>query len=136
MGKPNAGIGKKQLAAMKMDVSAFAALGGEAYQGLNILKLAPGEGAGPFKLVKILLKQKLGKGAAAAKRKPVDVYVAADASGVEIRMPVAASFVGKATDAGLAVGDTFAVLRTEDYESQFKTKGAGYALRVISRAKK
>ncbi len=129
-------ISKTQLTAMKMTAADFAAMGGEAYQGLNILKLQPGEGAGPFKLVKILPEQKLGKGSAASKRKPVDVYVAADGSGVEIRMPVAASFVGKAKDASLAVGDTFAVLRTEDYESQFKTKGAGYALRVISRAGK
>lgn len=118
-----------------MDAAAFAALQGEKFLGLNILKLEPNTGAGPFVLSKILPKQDLGGGK--KKMEPVDVYVAIDANNVEIRMPIAASFIGKAKDSKLSLGDKFAVFRTSDYKSKaFKTEGKGYNLTIITRAKK
>lgn len=119
-----------------LDPTAFGK-SGEVLAGLNILKLNVGEVAGPFVLKKILLAQKLGTGKGADKRKPVDVYVS-EFNGQEIRMPVSASFVGKAKDANLAVGDTFLVRRDADYTS--KEYGSreckSYSLNVTARAKK
>lgn len=126
-----------------MDAAAFNNLGGETFAGLNILKLLPGQAAGPFTLTKILPNQKLGDddGGKKGKKKPVDVYVAVDDDKTEVRMPVAASFVGKAKDAKLAVGDTFAVMRGENYKTKFDGKnseprGASYLLKILSRASK
>lgn len=125
-----------------MDADSFNKMGGETFAGLNVLKLLPGQAAGPFTLKTILLNQKLGDDVKGEKKKkPVDVYVAVDAENTEVRMPVAASFVGKAKDANLAVGDVFAVLRGENYKTKFDGKngeprGASYALKIISRAKK
>lgn len=124
-----------------MNVDQFNQLGGETFAGLNVLKLLPGQAAGPFTLKEILPNQRLGdeeKGK--NKKKPVDVYVATDAEGTEVRMPVAASFVGKAKDAKLSVGDKFAVMRGENYKTKFDGKnspprGASYALKIIERAK-
>lgn len=119
-----------------LDASAFGQTG-EVLAGLNILTLAVGEVGGPFVLKKILKNQTLGAGAAAKKRKPVDVYVA-EHNKLEIRMPVSASFVGKAADAKLAVGDTFLVRRDPDYTS--KEYGSreckSYSLNITKRAGK
>ena len=118
-----------------MTAEQFTALTGEKFAGLRILKLEPNQGAGPFTLKEILANQDLNQDKK-KKMSPVDVYVATDAAG-EIRMPVAASFVGKARDAKLAPGDSFAVFRTEDYKSKtFKTEAKGYNITVIARAKK
>ena len=108
---------------------------GEVMAGLNILKLEIGQVGGPFTLKKILANQTLGAGKAAKGRKPVDVYVA-EHNKMEIRMPVSASFVGKAKDAKLAVGDTFLVRRDPDYTS--KEYGSreckSYSLNITKRA--
>lgn len=118
-----------------IDASAFDSMAGETFAGLNILKLNPNQAAGPITIKDILLNQRLGKDSAAKKRKPVDVYVG-EHNGVQIRLPVAASFVQKAKDAKLTVGDVIAIKRGADYTSQFKTRGASYELKVISRASK
>lgn len=115
------------------DGSQFDNMEGETFAGLNILKLEPGQAAGPIKITEILLNQKLGKDSAAKKRKPVDVYCG-ESNGVKMRLPVAASFVMKAKEAKIGPGDVIAIKREQDYTSQFKTRGASYHLKVISRA--
>lgn len=109
----------------------------EVYTGLNILKLKVGETAGVFTLVKILKNQVLGGLSAKRKTKPVDVYVATF-EGREIRMPIAASFTGKARDSKLAEGDKFMVRRADDYTSkEFGTRNcASYEIAITERAKK
>jgi hypothetical protein len=110
---------------------------GEVLAGLNILKLEIGQVGGPFILKKILPNQDLGGGKGKNKRKPVDVYVA-EHNKLEIRMPVSASFVGKAKDAKLAPGDTFLVRRDPDYTS--KEYGSreckSYSINITARAGK
>ena len=130
----------EQLAQMKTgtfllaDPSAFDTAPGEKFAGLNILKLKPGEAAGPFLLVNILKDQKLGE--KNKKMQPVDVYVATFAH-QEVRMPVAASFVGKAQDSHLAVGDTFLVKRLEDYtDKKYGRECQAFALNITARATK
>lgn len=130
------GISSKEIrtGGVFLDPSAFQKTQGELFAGLNILKLKAGEAAGPFILKNILLQQKLGKD---KKMKPVDVYVA-DHDGLELRMPAAASFIGKAKDSNLGVGDTFLVYRDEqDYTSNFGKKDcASYQIKVTARASK
>lgn len=128
------GVAELKTGSVMIDASAFQQLGGETYEGLNILKLNPGQAAGPILIKDILMNQKLGKDSAAKKRKPVDVYVG-DFNGQTLRLPVAASFVAKCKEAKVAVGDTIAIMRGDDYTSQFKTRGASYVLKVISRKK-
>jgi len=132
---PVAGITSEQVktGTVIIDSAAFDSMEGETFTGLNILKLTPGQAAGPITIKEILLNQKLGKDSAAKKRKPVDVYVG-EFNRAQIRLPVAASFVGKAKDAKLKVGDVIAIKRGDDYTSQFKTRGASYELKVLTRA--
>ncbi len=118
-----------------MTAADFAKLSGEKFAGLRILTLEVNEAAGPFRLTNILPDQHLGDEKGKKKMKPVDVYVAMDSSDMEIRMPVAASFVGKAKDSNLAIGDEFCVMRAEDYTSKdYGTKGKSYLLTVTKRA--
>lgn len=118
-----------------MTAADFSKLTGEKFAGLRILHLEINEAAGPFRLTNILRDQELGEQTGKKKMKPVDVYVAMDSADMEIRMPVAASFVGKAKDSNLAIGDEFCVLRAEDYISKdFGTKGKSYLLTVTKRS--
>lgn len=118
-----------------MDASAFGATG-EVHAGLNILKLEIGQVGGPFTLTKILRNQDLGGGTGKKKKKPVDVYVA-EHNKMEIRMPISASFVGKARDTKLAVGDVFLVRRDPDYTSkEYGSKECkSYSLNITKRGK-
>ncbi len=107
----------------------------ETYSGLNILKLNPGQAAGPLTVKEVLPDQDLGGGTGKRKIKPVDVYVAIDPDGIEVRLPVAQSLTQKLKDAKIGAGDVIAILRGDDYVSKvYKTKGASYELKVISRA--
>lgn len=113
------------------DGSEFDELNGELYAGLNILKLNEGQATGAIQIVNILRDQKLGKGKI-KNSKPVDVYVGM-ANGIQVRCPIAASFVSKMKEANVKIGDTVAFKRTEDYKSQFGVKGAGYHVKVLAR---
>ncbi len=120
----------------KMSAADFQKLGGEQFLGKSILQLNPGEADGPFTLVEILKDQNLNAPGSKKKLAPVDVYVGKNEAGIKVNMPVAASFIAKAQEANLAVGDVFAVLRLDDYTSRaYGTKGKGFALTIISRAK-
>lgn len=133
----DATIGKEDMkrGSVMIAASSFDEIQGETFAGLNILVLKEGEAAGPIKIVKILKDQKLGKDTAKRKKKPVDVYCG-EHNGVELRLPIAASFIMKAKEAGVAIGDVIAIKRVGDYMSQFNTRGASYVLKVISRGSK
>ena len=114
----------------------FAALQGEKAHGINIIKLEVGSGAGPFILVEILKDQDLSPSTGGKKKKmePVDVYVATDSDGLQVRMPVAASFVAKAKEHDLAAGDEFSIFRDADYKSKaWGTRGQSYLLTITKR---
>lgn len=122
-------------ASIKLTSSAFDTLGGEVFAGLNILKLAEGEAAGPFSYLRSVEQEIPAKG----KRKAsvVTVHVAEHLSfpGREVRMPIAAAFLGKADDAKLGAGDVFAVRRSGDYiDKNYGQKCQGFELRVLARA--
>lgn len=122
-----------------IDADAFDQMGGETFAGLNIIKLKPGEAAGPIEIKEILKDQKLGKDNAAKKRKPVDVYVGMF-NGAQIRLPVAASFVMKAKEAKIGPGDVIAIKREANYATKHdgrsgEPRGQSYLLKVISRSK-
>jgi hypothetical protein len=127
---------KAQLLGFKVDAATWDETPGELYAGKNVLKLTPGEIAGPFVLKTILKDQDLTPAKAKKKMEPVDVYVATHtASNMDVNMPIAAAFVQKAKDSNLSIGDTFLVRRVEDYVSKaFGTKGAGYELKITARA--
>ncbi len=131
-GTENAGLTDEKKNAMGVESFNFDDAEGETFAGLNIVKLKAGEADGPFVLKEILPNQKLGTN---KKMKPVDVYVGTKA-GVQVRMPIAASFTQKAKDAKLAVGDTFAVKRDADYiaKKYGKQNCASYQLKVLTRA--
>lgn len=122
-----------------MDASAFDNLDGEKFLGLNILKIEKGQAAGPFILTEVLRdqnlnkKKKLKKG---EKPKLINVYVG-QFNKTSMRMPASASFTMKADENKLAVGDTYAIKRVEDYPNPNGGKdGQGYELIIIERAKK
>lgn len=130
-----ANTGNDQPAGIKLTSGAFDALGGEIFSGLNILKLAEGEAAGPFSYLRSVQQEIPAKG----KRKAsvVTVHVAAHLSypAREVRMPIAAAFLGKAEDAKLTEGDVFAVRRSGDYiDKNYGQKCQGFELRVLARA--
>ncbi len=128
-----------KIGSYKMDASAFDNLTGEKALGLNIIEIAVGEAAGPFKLVNILKDQNLNKKKKLAKGeqpKLIDVYVG-EIGNVQVRMPASASFILKAKDLKLSLGDVFAVKRLPDYPNPHGGKdGKDYHLVIIERSKK
>jgi hypothetical protein len=112
-----------------IDASAFnSAKGQKVAGGGNVLVLPPNKGAGPFTITAITEKT-LHK-----KYKPVNVWTGADAAGTEWSLPAATSFVQKATEAKLAVGETVLIFRNDDYRANGKDC-ASYAINITSRAK-
>lgn len=127
----------KHSSVKETSMAAFAALTTEVFFGMQILKLKIGESAGPFRLNQVLEDQDCTPAGAKKKFDPVDVYVGKDEQGLEIRMPIAASFIGKAVDSKLALGDEFHVMRLPDYTSKNYSKEncQSYALAITKRAK-
>ena len=120
---------------IKITGSAFDALGGEVYSGLNILKLAEGEAAGPFRFLKTVTQEMPAKGKKPAQT--VTCYVGEHIvyPGREIRLPLAASFVKKCEDAALKKGDILAVRRGGDYvDKTYRQTCQGFDLKVMARA--
>lgn len=106
---------------------------GEAFVGLNLLDLEEGEADGPFVVQEIEQKEfKQGK-----KVDVLPVFHCMKGT-TPVDMPVSASFLTKAEEAKLSVGDTFLVKRGKDYDSKdFGTKNCkSYLLKVTARAKK
>jgi len=105
---------------------------GEAFVGLNLLKLNVGQADGPFVVQSIELK-KFGKG---NRVNEIPQMVALKGS-TPYTMPIAASFIQRMEDANLAKGDTFLLKRTDDYTSQDGTEGCqSYIVKVTDRAEK
>jgi hypothetical protein len=125
---------------MKIVSEAFDNLTGEIYAGLNIVKLEPGEAAGPFRLLRIDRDVEIARPGKKKNGTPgkVDKYVGEHLAfkGREAQMPIAASFLGKCDDSKLAVGDIFAFRRGENYTD--KTYGQkncqSFELKVLARA--
>lgn len=128
----------KHSSVKETSMAAFAALTTEVFFGMQIIKLKVGEAAGPFILLKILEKQDCTPAGAKKKFDPVDVYIGKDEQGLEIRMPISASFIGKAVDSKLSPGDEFHIMRQPDYTSKNYSKEncQSYALAITKRAKK
>jgi hypothetical protein len=120
---------------VKITSSAFDALGGEVFSGLNILKLSEGEAAGPFRFLRTVEQEMPAKG-----KKPAQIvtcYVAEHIvyPGREIRLPLAASFVKKCEDAAIKKGDILAVRRGGDYvDKTYRQTCQGFDLKVMARA--
>lgn len=128
---PENKISRAQLLGCKVEGSVFDNLTGEKFAGKSVLKLEPGEAAGPLVVSKIERDVVLNK-----KLKPTDVYYAATADGKETSLPVAAGFTMKAKESNLAVGDTLWLKRVEDYISKtFKKPGQAYEIVITARAK-
>lgn len=137
---PKAGAIAKTQAGTSFNMAgdAFDTAAGELIAGGNILKLAPGEAAGWFVLKEIKVggfvpKPKADKKGVVTQGEPIDVYIAKHGDR-EIRMPIAAGFLGKAKDASLKVGDTFGVKRTADYANAHGGTGKGYEIKITARA--
>lgn len=118
-----------------LDAAAFSGLGGRHFAGLNIVNVEVGQAAGPFTLIEILKDQNLQKKKKLKKgEKPnlVDIYIA-DFNGTTIRMPASASFVMKAKESKLKVGDIFAIKRNQNYKNDFGNESSkSWELKVIS----
>ena len=83
---------------------------GESFVGKNILSLAIGQADGPFKVVRIEPTEfKKGKDI-----KTINVVICEKGT-TEVRMPIAGSFMSKATEADLKVGDVIYVKRGENF---------------------
>lgn len=110
----------------------FDAAQGEAFVGLNLLKLEVGQSDGPFLVIELKLK-KFGEGSRA---KELPQMIGMKGS-TPYTMPISASFIARCEDAKLAKGDTFILKRTEDYVSNEGTEGCqSYILKVLSRKAK
>ena len=121
-------------ASMKISSDAFDKQTGETSGPIQVLKLEPGEAAGPFVLVEVKENYK-GSSKKAASLKETTAYIATF-NGIRIGMPLAAAFVKKAKDFNLAIGDNFLVKRVGDYVSAMGTTGKGYELKITQRAAK
>lgn len=107
--------------------------------GSNYLQMEVDSVRGPFIHVRIDRDVKLTEDS----KKPVDLHVATDENGEEIRMPAAAIFRGNAEDAELKTGDSYYVARLPDTTKKTgsKLEGKGntmevYVISVTKRAKK
>lgn len=104
---------------------------GEAFVGLNLLQLNVNQADGPFRIVEIVTKD-FGT---AKKPNPLPVYHTMKGT-TPVQMPISASFLTKASEANLAVGDVILVKRGENFKSaEFGTENCkSYLLKVTARA--
>lgn len=112
--------------------AAFAALSGERFSGLNVLKLAAGESALGLVITKIGTQTVKGRGKEKNKTRNIPAY-SAEAGGKEWKLPLNASLVAKLIEAKVKVGDTIAIARGDEYTSKDGNKGTSYELVVQAR---
>lgn len=118
----------------KMDASAFQALGGERFSGMNVLKLNTNEAVQGLVISKIGIQKVKGRGKDKGKTREIPSYAATlGEGGKEYRLPLNASFVQKCDEAKIKIGDTIAVLKGEGYESKEGNKGVSFELLVQAR---
>lgn len=116
----------------RTDASAFAALTGERFSGLNVLKLLPGQAALGLVITKIGVQKVKGRGKEKNKVREIPAY-SAEAEGKEWKLPLNASLVAKLQEAKVKVGDTIAIARGDEYTSKDGNKGSSFELVVQAR---
>lgn len=117
----------------------FGKLDGEQFGGgSSYLKMDPETVRGPFTHVRVDLDVKLSEDT-----KAINLHVAEDESGVQLRMPASAVFRNNAEEAALKPGDVYYVARLPNAIKLTGSKATGkgkemeiYALKVVSRSKK
>lgn len=119
-----------------LDVSQIQRDGAEVFGGLNVLRLNPGQGAAGLVITKIGTQTVKGRGKEKGKTRELPSYSATAPDGVEYRLPLNRSFVDKAVEAKLKVGDTITLICEGEYKSKEGNRGMGYTLLVTARAKK
>jgi hypothetical protein len=107
---------------------------GEVFAGLNVLKLQAGQAAQGLKVEKIGEQVVKGRGKEKGKTRKIPSYSALAPDGLIYRMPLNKSFLDKAAEAKLAVGDEFTLVCEGAYESKDGNKGIGFSLVVTKRA--
>lgn len=114
-----------------MDESAWDAVEGSEFGGqADIMSLDVGEIGGPFLYI--------GFQPMRLEDKDVTVHIGQTSEGVNMRLPISASFLRSVDQAKLVPGDKFAVKRNEDVAKK-NGKGKGnmmqiYSLKVIERS--
>lgn len=106
------------------------AISGETYGGgSNYLKLEVGQADGPFAFLRTDEDVKLSEDS-----KPIDIPVALNVEGKEIRMPAAQIFRSNFEEAEVNPGEVFFVLRMPDTvkKTGSKAQGAGKPMEVYS----
>jgi hypothetical protein len=106
---------------------------GEVFAGKNVLKLAPGQAAAGLVIAKIGTQIVKGRGKEKGKTREIPAYTATAPDGNDYGLPLNRSFIDKASDAKLAVGDTVTVVCEGEYVSKDGNRGVGYALIVTGR---
>ena len=96
-------------------------IGGETYGGgSNYLKLEEGQVDGPFAFLRIDSDVKLTEDS-----QPIDIPVALNLAGKEIRMPASAIFRSNFEEAEVNPGEVFFVMRGPDTEKKTGSKAQG-----------
>lgn len=108
---------------------------GEVFAGLNVLKLEAGQAAQGLVIENIGEQIVKGRGKEKGKTRKIPSYTAAAPDGESYRLPLNRSFLDKASEAKLAVGDEITLICEGGYVSKDGNKGVGYSLIVTERAK-
>lgn len=129
------GITKAMLKSFIVDAGTIARDSGEVFAGLNVLKLEAGQAASGLVIAKIGVQVVKGRGKEKGKTRELPSYAALAPDGIEYRLPLNRSFVDKAADAKLAVGDTITLIAEGAYTSKDGNRGMGFSLIVTARGK-
>ena len=106
---------------------------GEVFAGLNVLKLSPGQAAAGLVIAKIGTQVVKGRGKEKGKTREIPSYSATAPDGNEYRLPLNRSFVDKAVEAKVAVGDEITLIAEDEYVSKDGNRGMGFSLIVTAR---
>lgn len=128
------GISRAQLKSFIVEAGTLNREAGEVFSGMNVLKLQPGQAAQGMVIAKIGIQIVKGRGKEKGKKREIPSYAAKAPDGTEYRLPLNRSFVDKAVEAKLAVGDTITLIAEDAYVSKDGNKGMGFSLIVTARA--
>jgi hypothetical protein len=134
MATKNKGISREQLKSFVVS-AADIKREGEVFAGLNVLKLSPGQAAQGLVIAKIGTQIVKGRGKEKGKTREIPSYAATGPDGNEYRLPLNRSFVDKAVEAKLSVGDEITLIAEDEYVSKDGNRGMGFSLIVTARAK-
>ena len=108
-------------------------IGGERFAGLNVLKLTDGQAAEGLVISKIGTQVVKGRGKEKGKSREIPSYAAKAPGGLEYRLPLNRSFIDKAGEAKLKVGDEITLICEGAYTSKDGNKGTGFSIVVTKR---